>query len=243
MNVVSLRNILVKGMLGCHVVAAIVAVVFILIGSFDEIAWKSIGTVFSAIIHLSILLGVISMTASKSDNPTVVLSGNVTINTATTIAALSFFTSVFGIWDVMSGSIVAKLYVTYIVTLILVLHAKTLVDVAAFYKKVRPYVYGNLFVALLVAMMVIGLAWSGDMDLLSGFYGRLLAASAIVDVTLSIVTMVLFKLYLQKNPELQQSLFGENKPVGVGRIIVGVLLLVFVVWPSLMLMLRFTDWG
>lgn len=47
-------------------------------------------------------------------------------------------------------------------------------------------------------------------DLLKGFYGRLLAASAIVDVASSTIIAGLQRLYLQKHPDL----VTENRGAG-----------------------------
>ncbi|MCA9327325.1 hypothetical protein KDA14_02230 [Candidatus Saccharibacteria bacterium] len=196
-----LRALLLKVMLGCVIGAATVAVTAILAGGLGDTGTNAIFTVLSATVHVAILFGVVSTTDSK--NPLEQRSTNIVINTSMILAVLSFFTSVLGIWGVIDGGIAGRLYATYTVLLFLILHGKTLMDVQAVYDKVRPYVYANYVLMLLVAGLILGAVYAPtSWEILSGFYGRLLAASAIVDVTLSIVVAGMHRLYVQKHPEL-----------------------------------------
>lgn len=198
----SLRSLLLKVMLGCVISAAAVAVTAVLAGNMGDVGWKAIRTVLSAMLHTALLFGVVSTTETK--NPLLVRSTNMVINTSMVIAVLSFFTSVLGIWGVMDGAVSARLYATYIVVLFLVLHAKSLMDVNIQFEKVRPYVVANYFFMFLVAALILGAVYAPDgSNILSGFYGRLLAAAAIIDVTLSIVVIGMYRLFIQKHPELE----------------------------------------
>lgn len=230
MDKAKLRSNLIKLMLGCLVLAAGVAIVTILIGSFGDTTGKSLSTVFSALLHIAIVFGLVSMTASKLDvSPK---TTDFVINASIVIAVLSFFTSVFGIWGALSGDVALKLYVTYVVALFVLLHAKTLIDVQAVYAKVRPYVYANYVFIAVVACMILGLVYSSDSStLLGNFYGRLLAASAIVDVTLSVIVAGMHRLYLQQHPEV--SLAQPARAHGGSRILIVILLFFFVILPLL----------
>ena len=68
---------------------------------------------------------------------------------------------------------------------------------------------------LLVAGLILGAVYAPNGDeLLKGFYGRLLATSAIVDVTLSIVIAGMHRLYIQKHPELLAADNGKPQQSG-----------------------------
>lgn len=218
-------------MLGCLIVAALVAVVAVLAGSFDSIVWKALETVFSAAIHIGILFLVLSITSNNDENPALVRSANFVINGTMVIAILSFFTSIFSIWSVLDGEVSFKLYITYVILLFVMLHIKTLMDIRAVHMKVTPYVYANYVLVILVSLLLFGAVWS-HVYLLDGFYGRLLAASAIVDVTLSVVVAVIHRLYLQKQPELMEDV--RRRPYGALRLIVVAILFLFIVLPLLM---------
>ncbi len=234
MDKVKLRADLVKLMLGCLVAAAAVAIVTILIGRFDSTTGRALVTVFSALFHIAVVFGLVSMTASKVD--VAPKATDFVINSSIVIAVLSFFTSVFGIWEVISGDVSGKLYVTYVVALFVLLHAKTLIDVQVVYEKVRPYVMANYVFIAIVATMILGLVYLPDgSTLISGFYGRLLAASAIVDVTLSVIVAGMHRLHLQQHPELVAQ--QPTRSHSGSRILIVLLLFFFVVLPMLQFLL------
>lgn len=228
MDRLQLRSILIKLMLGCLILAAAVAVVTILIGDFTDTTGKALGTVFAALLHIGIVFGLVSMTAPASKE--LQKSSDFVVNISIGISVLSFFTSVFGIWGVFEGEILGKLYLTYVVALFVLLHSKTLLDVQTLYAKVKPYVYVNYVFIALVAFMVLGLVYSPDrVELISGFYGRALAASAIIDVTLSVIVAVMHRLYLQQHPQEQKE---QPSHTGSGvRIVLIVLFFFFIIWP------------
>ncbi len=222
-----LRSFLIKIMLGCVIAAAGVAVVAILAGTMGEVAWRAIGTLISAMIHIAILFGVISMSAPTT--PELARSSNFAINSSMVIAILSFFTSIFGIWDVLPGDVAGKLYATYLIALVAILHTKTLMDIETLDSKNKGLVYANYAFIVLVAVMLMVLIYSDNAgELLNGFFGRALAASAIVDVTLSVVLAVRARLYMQKFPELQDRYAPKGGGSPTARVVVILLVLIFV---------------
>ncbi len=240
MNVQIIKNWLVKALLATLIIAAAVAVVAILIGEINDTVWRSVGTVLSAMIHIGIVFTIISF--GTGTNPLTKRSTDAVINTTMVIAILSFFTSIFAVWGFLDAEIATKLYLTYAVVLFALLHAKTLMDVAVVYVKSKPYVLANCALIITVASLIVAvIALPSGWDMLSGFYGRLLAATAIVDVTLSIVIAVMHRLYLQKHPELATNT-AKHDTQAAGRIIVAVLLFVFVVWPMLSVLMSMARW-
>jgi len=224
-----LRSVLIKLMLGCLILAAAVAVITILIGEFTDTTGKALSTVFAALIHIGVVFGLVSMTTSREEAQQ--KSSDVVANISIGIAVLSFFTSIFGIWDMIGVELLGKLYMTYVVALFAVLHTKTLLDVRVVYKKVTPYVYANYAFIGLVSLMILGLVYLPDrVDLISGFYGRALAASAIIDVTLGVIIAVMHRLYMQQHPVNPAP--GAVAHVSSGtRIVLVLLFFFFVMWP------------
>ncbi len=234
-----LRSILIKSMLGCLIVAAAVAVGAVLIGEFNQTTWRALGTVFAAIIHIGILFAVISTASSKVTHPSIERAQEFVINTAIVIAVMSFFTTVLGTWDVLTGDVPAKFYGTYAVVLFAVLHVKTLFDIQILYQKARNIIYANYGFIFFVAILLLYAIWAGT-EVLSGFTGRLLAAAAIIDATLSIIAAVLFKLHAQKDPELAQQLKGPTRSAST-KVIIAILLFIFVVWPVIQFIAFFSG--
>jgi len=229
-----LRSILIKSMLGCLIVAAAVAVGAVLIGEFNQTTWRALGTVFAGIIHIGILFAVISTASNKIAHPSIVRAQEFVINTAIVVAVMSFFTTVLGTWGVLTGDVPAKFYGTYAVVLFAVLHVKTLFDIQILYQKAVRVIYTNYGFIFLVATLLLYAIWAGT-DVLAGFTGRLLAAAAIVDATLSIIAAVLFKLHAQKDPELAQQFNGAGRSSSA-KVIIAILLFIFVVWPVIQLL-------
>ncbi len=225
-----IRRLLIKVMLGCVVAAAAVAVIAILVGTMGEVAWRAIGTLISAMVHIVILFGVISMSAPTT--PELARSSNFAINSSMVIAILSFFTSVFGIWEVLPGDIAGKLYATYLIALVAILHSKTLMDIETLDSKNKGLVYANYaFIVLVAGMLLVLIYGENGGQLLSGFFGRALAASAIIDVTLSVVLAVRARLYMQKFPELRERYAPKGSGSPTVRVVVVLLLLIFVILP------------
>jgi hypothetical protein len=91
-------------------------------------------------------------------------------------------------------------------------------------------------------MMILGLVYAPEgSDLAEGFYGRLLAASAIVDLTLSVVVAVMHRLYLQQHPELVVKQPAEAHR-GARPILI-ILLFFFLMIPLLQLVLGVVFWA
>ena len=238
-RVAHIKGLLIKTVLGCLVAAAGVAVIAILAGSMGDIAWKAIGTIIHGIIH--IMFGVLSLVASG--DPRLRKSTDFVINVSLVVTILSFFTSVFATWEVITGSLPWKLYLTYAIILFVVLHAKTLMDVEAVYDKVKNYVRANYVFMALVAVLLLGVVYvDSRRELLDGFYGRLLAASAIIDVTIGIIIAVMQRLYIQKHPEQAIAIAAKNKSAGspAVKVIIVILLFLFFIWPLMGMLLSST---
>lgn len=232
LSAVEFRGLLIKLLLGSLVMAAGVAVIAILIGSMTDVVWRSISTILVAIFHILIVFGIVSMPVTEQ-NEAARRSSNLLMNATVTLVVLSFFTAIFHIWEVFTSDISIKLYMTYVVVFAGLVHAKVLMDAEAIYTKLRPYVYANYAFVALVTILILGVIYAGEsaFDLLDSFYGRLLAASAVVDVTISMVIAVLQKLHAQKNPQLYQN--AQEAHFSAGRIIVVLLLMLIFGWPLL----------
>lgn len=236
LSAVEFRGLLIKLLLGSLVVAAGVAVIAILIGSMTDVVWRSISTILVAIFHILIIFGIVSM-PSNEQTEAMRRSSNFLMNATVTLAVLSFFTAIFHIWEVFTPDLAGKLYMTYIVLFAGLVHVKVLMDIESFYAKLRLYIYANYVFIALVTVLILGIIYAGKgaYDLLDSFYGRLLAASAVVDVTISMVIAVLQKLHAQKNPELYKNIQTAN--FSSGRIIVFLLLLLIFGWPLMSFLL------
>lgn len=188
-------------LIGCLLGAAAIAVVAVLVGSFNDILGRALGTIAVVALHALLSFSYINET-EKHDKKNGSRSTELFSNTVFTLITISFVTSVFAIWQLLGGEITFKLYLLYVVILFATLHADVLYRIRGFEKRIDTTVAANyIFMAVVATMLTIVIFSSSPSDLGEFFY-RLLAAAAIVDATMTITAVIMHKMYLQKHPEL-----------------------------------------
>lgn len=211
MDLARLKNLFLKIMIGCLIAAGGIAVVTVLTGSFNEIFGKSLITILLIALHALVSFGYIDINQKK--DPTNDLS--FFHNTTFILIILSFITSIFGVWGVIPGDLVARLYLTYGVLLFAVLHGETLSKMLGNDKTIDGVVHTNYIFMVVVILMLLPVIYTSDPTELGDIYYRLLAAFGIIDAILTLVAIILNKLYLQKHPKVNPSVFG-NVPLTFG---------------------------
>lgn len=197
-----LKKLSIMVMVGGLIGAAVVAVVAVLVGSFNDTFGKALFTLLLVMFHALACLGFVEQTGRPKKS-----SFKFIENVLFTIIVLSFFTSIFGLWGVLSGSIVGKLYGTYFILLFACVHGQMLVETRGKQASINTIVNVNYVLMSLVIVLILPLIWLADTDFPS-FYYRLLAACGIIDGTLTILAVILHRLYLQKHPESQSAVFS-----------------------------------
>lgn len=203
MNFDKVRGILIKILLGTLIAASAVAVFVILAGTVSDIMGRVIWTFVSAIFYLLVLLGILRVVPYIGDGPKS-RSSLFFVNSVLALVCASYLTSMLSIWGVISGDMPLKLHTAYLVVLLGVLYAKPLIDVEGRYQKIKPYIYANyVFIGLACLLTVVAIVAPEEWNLWDSLVGRSIAASVVVNVTLSMVITVLYHLYLQQNPQLR----------------------------------------
>ena len=186
-------------LIGCLLGAATIAVIAVLIGSFNDTLGRALGTIAMVAIHAILSFSYISET-EKRDKKDGGRSTELFSNTVFVLIVVSFITSVFAIWQLIGGSLTQKLYMSYGVLLFATLHADVLYRIRGFEKKIDNVVTANYFFMAVVVVMLFVIIFSDNPSDLGEFYYRLLAAVGIIDATMTITTIIMHKLYLQKHP-------------------------------------------
>lgn len=129
-------------------------------------------------------------------------------NATFVIIVLSFITSLFGLWGVIGGDLVGKLYTTYFILLFAILHGEVLAQTLYKEKYIDNIVYSNyVFMSIVVLMILLVVFLNGSVDFGEVYY-RFLAAFGIIDATLTLLAVIFHKLYLQKHPMVDSAVFG-----------------------------------
>lgn len=210
MNLQKVKRLFFQIMIGCLIAAAGIAVVTVLAGSFNELLGKALFTIVLIAVHALISFGFISNNEKQETFENLSFFTNATF----TIIVLSFITSVFGVWEILPGELVGKLYMLYFVLLFATLHGEVLAKMVGNQTSLDGIIYGNYFFMALVVLMLIPVIFAADASIISDFYYRILAAAGIVDATLTLVAVIMHKLYLQKHPKIVDPVFNAPLPAG-----------------------------
>jgi succinate dehydrogenase hydrophobic anchor subunit len=205
------------------VVSSLVAVTTVLIGEFNQTTTKAFFTLFSVIIH-----SLISLMFIWDDEKRKSLSKlSFFINTLFFIIVISFITTVFGIWEIVESETIAKLYITYFYIAIASLHADVLSKAQNKEKYIDIIIYANyIFITAVVLMLQPMIYIENAQKILGEVYYRIFGAVGIIDGTLSVLTIIFYKLYMHKHPELQDTQHHEKKVSGF----MWFLIIIFILW-------------
>jgi hypothetical protein len=198
-----IKNIIIKILIGCLIAAAALAVVTVLIGGLSDIMGKALMTLALVAIHAIAALGYISTNDVKNEEELSFFT-----NTFFVIIVLSFFTSVFGTWQIINGDLIIRMYGTYFILAFAALHGNMLHEATGKTTTIDRIVIVNYAVMVLVIAMILPIIFYGA-ETFESYYFRGLAALGIIDATLSILAVSLHRLYLNKHPQAPSMLFTQ----------------------------------
>jgi hypothetical protein len=121
------------------------------------------------------------------------------------IIVVSFITSIFGIWDIIPGEMVTNLYQTYFVIGFSSLHANLLSKAVDKENYLDMVIYLNYVFIGIVALMFFPIIYMENTYKIGELYYRFLGAAGIIDGTLSILTIIFYKLYKHKHTHTEDN--------------------------------------
>lgn len=210
MNFQKLKNLFLKSLIGCLIAAAVLAVITVIIGHFNSVFIRALFTILLIALHCLVSFSFIVNNEKEKTFDNLVFFTNVTFF----IIVLSFITSTLGVWRLLSGTLVAELYALYLVLLFATLHGEVLVKTIGKQNNIDKVVYTNYIFMAIVVLMLIPAIFVSDNARLPSLYYRSLAAAGIIDATLTLIAVILHKLYVQKHPQLTDSIYSMPQPTG-----------------------------
>lgn len=200
-NAERFKRIFFQILIGCLLGAAAIAVIAVLVGSFNDTLSRALGTIAMAALHAILSFGYITETDKrhKKDRGR---SIELFSNSVFALIVTSFITSVFAIWQFLDGSFTLKLYMLYGVLLFATLHADVLYRIRRFERRIDNVVTANYLMMTIVVVMLSVVIFASSPSDLGEFFYRLLAASGIIDATMTMTAIIMHKMYLQKHPVL-----------------------------------------
>ena len=192
-------------LIGALVISAVVAVITVLIGEFNETAMRVLFTLLMVIVHSLIALAFIWDDTRQNTFERLAFFTNILF----LIIVVSFITSILGIWKIIPGEIVANLYQTYFIIAFASLHSDILSKALKKEDYLDMIIYLNYaFIAIVVIMLMPVIYINNSFNVLGEIYYGFLGAGGIIDGTLSILVIIFYKLYMHKHPEEQNTLAG-----------------------------------
>lgn len=206
MPVDKIKSTLVKVLLVTLVATALVAVGLILFGSVADLLWRVIVTLIAGIVCVGILLLVLSAVPSINPNSSHARSSVFVVNSILALVCASYLTSILSIWTVISGDLPARIYLAFFVLFLGVLYAKPLINLEVTYPKIKPYIYANyVFIALTCLLTAGALVLPKEWNLWNSFYGRAVAASIVISITISMVITVMYFFNQSQKRSIQRA--------------------------------------
>ena len=197
-------------MIGALIISAAVGVITVLGGGAGDLTVRVFMTLFTVFAHSLLCLIFIWDDERRHTFENLSFFSNVIF----LMLVVSFIGSVFGIWQIIDVETVGKLYVSFFYFGFAALHADILAKAMHKEKYIDSVINANfVFIVLVVAMIQPTIYLDNPETLLGGMYYRLLAAAGIIDGTLSILTIIFYKLYVQKHPEMQKATTSSGSPV------------------------------
>jgi len=201
----TLKRYTMYGFIVALIIVALFAVISILLWTFWDIQKHVFMTLLVILVHLFLTLSFVANDQHKT------LYGNFLFFEKLFFHAyFKFFTSIFWIWNIIEWANISKLYGTYAIITFGSLHAEILSRVLGINKNMNYTIYANYIFILLVVLFLQ--VWIYDLfTFIWDFRFRLIAAMAIIDATLTIVILAFYKMYLYKNPTVNNVLNSGNE--------------------------------
>ncbi len=183
-------------MIGGLVVSAAISIMAVLIGDFNDYIQKSLLTTFSIVVHSMLALAFVSVNIehrSKTDG--------ILLNTLFGIVVASFATSILALWDLITGPVIGDLYLTYLYALIAALLCRALLQSNRVDKNTRMLADSSVAITVFLFLILLPSVFVNFPSTLPDMYYRVIAATAILLGTSSVLTAIMHRLYISKHPE------------------------------------------
>jgi len=211
-NFTEFKKFFLYGLIGSLIAAALVAVITVLTGDFNDISAKVLWTLLMVVIHS--LTSLLFIWDDEKQN--IFEKMPMITNVVFSLVVASFITSVMGVWNVVNDMTVVHLYQTFGTVFLASLYINVLFKALNKEKYIDNLAQANyIFVFILFAMLQAVIYVENATKVLGDVFFRVFGASAIIDGTLSILIIIFYKLYLNKHPETEILPEGQKTKKGI----------------------------
>lgn len=221
-NISQVKKYFLYVMIGGLVLSATISIIAVLIGEFNDYIQKSLLTTFSIVIHSMLALAFVSVNTEHHNE-----ADEIPLNTLFGIIVASFATSIFAIWDIMSGEIVGDCYLAYFYAIIAALLCRVLFQSNRTDKNTRALANSSMGVTVFLFVLLMPSVFVNYPALLPDIYYRLIAATAILLGTTSVLTAIMHRLYINKHPEINAEVSNKKHFPNIIVVIIVVVILLY----------------
>ncbi len=218
-NIARYKKYIINTLIASLIAAALVAVVSVIIGSFNNTTEKIIWILVSVVGHA--LLNIALIERAENSEGRFSFFKNVLYG----LIPVSLVTSILGISTAITSGLTGSLYNLYIVIILASLHSNALYLFKGATRLINNLVRSNITATCLTGLLMLPHIFMEDPKQdLSDYYYRILAAVAIIDSTLTVLILIFYKLYAQHNSKAKDILQLFTKREGKTKVWVWVII-------------------
>ncbi|MBW2998115.1 hypothetical protein KY321_01130, partial [Candidatus Woesearchaeota archaeon] len=152
-----IKKYLLFNLIGSLIICALIGVVTVLVGDFNELMSRVLFTVLMVTVHSIVAL----MFVWDTDKENTFTRLGFFSNSLFLIVILSFLTSIFGVWELIDGEIILKMYLTYFVLGFAALHGNILAKAFDKEKYLDGIILANYVFMTIVVLMILPIIHMG----------------------------------------------------------------------------------
>lgn len=183
-------------LIGGLVISALISVVAILIGQFNEVVIKALLTTFTFVTHSLLILALVLAdrhnTIGKALFPTTLFAAIVA----------NMITSTLGTWQVWDSEVSGRAFLLYMLVIGSSLIASGALKMRIAHRYTNIAVYTTLSLIAVLTLVLIPWVLAPDADWIGSFYYRLVSAVTILAATTLSLSVILNRIALSQKPEL-----------------------------------------
>ena len=197
-----MKKMILKIMLGSVILEALLVCIFILVGNFDEIAWRAIDSVGIIFIY-SIPCLFYSKIYNDEKYKYIVISGSV-------IVCISALINILSLWDLfIQGEFFEKLIVTFNVMIWMLAFISWILSFVSANNLLNLFKKINMFLILSLSCYITITTWTEFFP--QGFLARLYYVLIVLTIGSFICILILKKIYKKEIVQLEQKMyFNDN---------------------------------
>ena len=183
-------------LIGGLIISALISVIAILVGQFNEVVVKALLTTFIFVTHSLLILAFVSAdrhnTLGKAIFPTTIFIAIVA----------NMFTSTLGTWGIWDNDVSWRAFLLYALAIGSAFIATGVLQLRVAHRNTNTAVYATVFFLALLTLVLIPWVLSTDSSWLGSLYYRVIGAITILGATTLSLSVIFNRIAVSQNPAL-----------------------------------------